>query len=269
MFGFGADGLNLGPLVVNWGNLSLMLGVLTWFWLARFASGQAVALVTLATARLWATLPGWTVSRPLLDNLWDVLDVRRGAWAWGPGLLAGLLYTLALSWRATRRGQQPPLAAAFRAAVPALLAGGLPLLLRPSSDVIQLPAATFQPLSATSAQALPASAVVNLWASWCGPCRSEMPLLLSEGQHDPHLILLNVGEDRATVERFLDGLSGTAGGGAKVWLGGEAVTGPLRVTGFPTTLVLNSSGQIVARHLGPLTRADLLKLQYLAQKDMP
>lgn len=257
MLVLGSDGVNLGPLLLGWGNLSLMLGLLTWFSLARFREAQAVALVVLLAARLGATLAGWTSSRPLLDNLWDVLDVRRGGWAWGLGLLAGLLYVLALV--ALRWQMLPLVPQVVRAAGPALLAGALPLLLKPAPSTTTLPEITLTKLDGTAAT-LPRPAVVNLWASWCGACRSELPLLLREAERDPNLILLNVDENAATVSGFLGGAP------ANVWLGGEQLTGPLRVAGFPTTFVLDAAGQITSRHLGPLARADLLRLQKYAHE---
>ncbi len=186
-----------------------------------------------------------------------MLDVRRGGWAWGPGLLAGLLCQLWLAWKGRVR-----LPAALRAAAPAVVVSLLPLLLRPAPAPVQLPPLSFRQLDG-EAVTLPRPGLINLWASWCGPCRSEMPLLLREAAHDPRLVLLNVGEDAGTVRRFLGAAP------AQVWLGGETLTGPARVTGFPTTLVMSASGQVIARHLGPLTRADLLKLHSQLVKELP
>ncbi|WP_135229188.1 TlpA family protein disulfide reductase [Deinococcus fonticola] len=277
MIGFGPDGMNLGPAVLNWQNLSLLLGLFTWLGLAKFPQAQTTALITLAVARLWAVLPGLTASRPFLDNVWDILDLRRGNWAWLPGLSAGLLYLLMQTWRDMKRVEtlaDTPrvigiprkeivrtslLPAALRAAVPALAMGVAPLLLKPAATDATFPDVRFTRLDGRPAE-LPRPAVVNLWATWCGPCRSELPLLIAEARNDSHLILLNVGEPPETVRKFLNGRSDG------VWLGGEHVTSALHVTGFPTTLVINSKGQVTARHLGPLTRAQLLTLQRQAKE---
>lgn len=239
---------------MNWANLSLVLGVTVWLGFARFPAAQNVLLVTLTAARVAAVLPGLTLSRPLLENLLDLVDLRRGDWAWIPGLIAGALFLLLQA--------RPHLRAAVPAALGALLAGSLPLLLKPAPQVGVFPAAEFASLTGQVAP-LPRPAVINFWATWCGPCRSEMPMLLAEAQQDPHLILLNVGESAPTVGNFVKGDA------PQVRLGGEKVTGPLRVGGFPTTLAVNASGQIVARHLGPLTRAQLLKLRQQAFSDQP
>lgn len=246
MLNFGPDGLSLGPAVLNWQNLSLVLGILAWLGLARFAAAQNALLITLTVARVVAVWPGLALSRPLLENLLDLVDLRRGGWAWIPGLIAGAVFIVLRA--------RPDWQKALPAALGTLLAGSLPLLLKPAPQVTVFPAAEFTLLGGQTTP-LPRPAVINFWATWCGPCRSEMPMLLAEAQNDPHLILLNVGESAPTVGDFVKDNT------VQVRLGGEKVTGPLRVSGFPTTLAINASGEIVARHLGPLTRAGLLELR--------
>src|SRR3546814_14561413 len=48
--------------------------------------------------------------------------------------------------------------------------------------------------------------VLNLWATWCPPCRREMPVLEQAQGRYPGVVfvLVNQGEDRGTIHRYLD-----------------------------------------------------------------
>ena len=48
----GLDGVGLGPLNLSWQSLSLLLGLVTWFALARFAHAERALFITLLVARL-------------------------------------------------------------------------------------------------------------------------------------------------------------------------------------------------------------------------
>ncbi len=95
-------------------------------------------------------------------------------------------------------------------------------------------------------------AVINFWATWCGPCRAEMPELVKLHQEHPELVVLtvNVQEDQETVTRFADAFAMTM----PVPLDEEGtVQRAYGVLGLPTTVFVNADGTIAARVDGILT----------------
>ena len=94
--------------------------------------------------------------------------------------------------------------------------------------------------------------LVNVWASWCAPCRQEHPLLVELGKDDQvQIIGLNYKDKNANALRFLGQLGNPYdavgvdpnGRGAIEW----------GVYGVPETFVVNGEGIIVHKHVGPLT----------------
>jgi len=93
--------------------------------------------------------------------------------------------------------------------------------------------------------------LVNFWATWCAPCRYEMPFLqqIYEDWPGDELLLLtiNVGESSSDVSQFMqsEGFSFT------VLLDGEvAVAQRYNVQGIPTTLFIDKEGIIQNIHVG-------------------
>ena len=99
--------------------------------------------------------------------------------------------------------------------------------------------------------------VVNLWATWCPPCRREMPVLADAQQREADIVFVfvNQGEGPGEIIRFLDATGLTlhnvlldTGGQFGQQVGSQAL---------PTTLFYNAQGQQVASHLGELSAASL------------
>jgi cytochrome c biogenesis protein CcmG/thiol:disulfide interchange protein DsbE len=100
--------------------------------------------------------------------------------------------------------------------------------------------------------------LLNLWASWCVPCRTEAPLLEEYYQRyrDQVLVLgVNVQDtNKAAALEFIAeyGLTfpSTFDERGRVWVdyGGY---------GVPETFVIDAQGKVLARHAGPVTAADL------------
>lgn len=187
----------------------------------------------------------------------SVLDVRDGGW-WSPaGWAVGGAWLLRCAWRRPALRQ----ALARAALVLALLA--LALLAREGlKQAARMPAT---PLVALT-DALPVTlhqaaagrpAVVNLWATWCAPCRAEMPMLAAAQQAEAEVafVFVNQGEAAQTVQRFL---AREALPLQQVLLDPASALGPaVGSRGLPTTLFYDAQGQLVDAHFGLLNAAAL------------
>lgn len=99
--------------------------------------------------------------------------------------------------------------------------------------------------------------VINLWATWCTPCRREMPLLAAAQMRETgvRFVFANQGEGGATAQRYFD----TAGLNlANVLLDpGAGIAREVGSRGLPTTLFYDAAGRLVDTHLGEIS-ADAL-----------
>ncbi len=98
--------------------------------------------------------------------------------------------------------------------------------------------------------------VLNVFASWCAPCRAELPVLgqLAE-QGGVHIVGLDY---RDTPELGLGFLKRHGNPYAQTWRDPEG-KGSLAwgVTGVPETFVIDRRGIVRLRHTGPVTAEDL------------
>lgn len=100
-------------------------------------------------------------------------------------------------------------------------------------------------------------AVVNLWATWCAPCRREIPDFEAVHQarrDEVRFVGVNIGEDSDRAAEFLAEVGATY----DQFLDSEGyVVTELRTTTMPVTILLDVDGGISRRHLGPLDRDGL------------
>jgi cytochrome c biogenesis protein CcmG, thiol:disulfide interchange protein DsbE len=256
--------LTLGPLVLSLDRAYAALGFIVLIvaaevWarrgrpeVANWAWGAALA--AFAGARLGFVL---TNLQDYAAAPWTALAVWQGGFAPWWGVAAGAATSV---WSARRHP-------AVRRAAPALgvaavLAWWLPTgLLSPApGDLgIVMPSLTLPALDGTAVELAAAGqpTVVNVWATWCPPCRREMPLLIAAARETPdvRVLLVNQRETSETVRAFLVA-QGLPEDGVLLDRTG-AVGNLLDVAGLPTTFAFDAHGQLAAVHVGEISAAAL------------
>ena len=94
--------------------------------------------------------------------------------------------------------------------------------------------------------------VVNVWASWCGPCREEHPLLVDLAR-DPSIrvVGINYKDNPENARRFLGALGNPFAAVGVDPSGRTAID--WGVYGVPETFVIGPDGTIRHKHIGPLS----------------
>jgi len=101
--------------------------------------------------------------------------------------------------------------------------------------------------------------LVNFWATWCLPCRAEMPLLqaMANRHADAGLVVLGLSVDRAgpeVVSTFLRERDITY---PVAIVGRDVETAFGGMQGYPTSILLDRTGSVRYKVLGPLAMASL------------
>ncbi len=99
--------------------------------------------------------------------------------------------------------------------------------------------------------------VLNFWASWCVPCRREMPTFqaISQEQGDRVAFVgINHQDGRSPALRLLDETGVTYPAGHDP---GGKVAVAYGLIGMPTTVFISPTGQVVATQVGEMSRSQL------------
>lgn len=97
--------------------------------------------------------------------------------------------------------------------------------------------------------------LLNVWATWCGPCLMEMPSLIALSQRpelkeaNVAIVLVSTDGDLDPVRRFL---SKTDIGAAEVLIAAEMPPPEFSTAGIPATFLIDPAGTIVRSEVGAM-----------------
>lgn len=255
----------IGPLtfsaVLLLGLLAAVLGAVAGAWAGRAGKVDVEPLL------FRAAVVGFVVARigfvvqfhdNYLASPLSVFDIRDGGWMPLAGFAAAAIVLLALAVRSPVL--RKPLAAAVGVAALVGVMGAAALASLPADGGARLPQLALEDLQGRQ---VPLSTfhgkptVVNLWATWCPPCRRELPALRdAQAQRtDVNFVFLDQSESPEKVRRFLAAQQLPL---ANVLLDLHGQAGEqLGTRALPTTFFFDAQGHLTDVRVGELSPATL------------
>lgn len=257
--------ITIGPLALSVERAFGVLGIVA------FVAGSGLA------SKRWPELKGWdgwaTLSGLLLGRLWyvganasvfvadplSVLFFWQGGFS-AVGALVGVVgYTL-WYFRSRLRQGVPALGVVLVAFLVWGLPTGVAQLMENQGDPITLPSMTLSSLDGgevdvANYQGIPT--VINFWATWCPPCRREMPMMAAVARRadDVRFLFVNQGESAGAVESYLSAENFQI---PNLLLDQQQRLGAFfGIRGLPTTLFFDAQGVLAEYHFGELSEAAL------------
>lgn len=258
--------IRLGPLVLPTELALLIAAGVVGLLAARLLNRDRDRAAHLSTVLWRALIIGLLVAR--LSFVWryrdhylpdpiKMLDLRDGGWIGLAGLAAAWAYAAIAVLR--RHAPRVALLGALALASAAWLGGGRWLAPTPQAqpELAALAVNNMDGAPATMSAFHGKPTVINLWASWCPPCRREMPAFAAAQAANPdvNFVFLNQAEAAQDVAQFLD-KHAPALRNVLIDPAGEA-SRKFSNRGLPATLFLDAEGRLVDLRVGELSTASL------------
>lgn len=260
------NAISIGPLIFSNERLHAVIALAVFLlvlelvarrWPARAAAAHRWSLIVAASWIIAARAGFVFANREVFAaEPFSALALWQGGFAPAAGFAGLSIVALAALWR--RPEVLRPLLIAVVTASGALAAAGWVLPVEAEGELpgITLPDLIGNPVTLADAAGRPV--VLNLWASWCPPCRREMPMMmaLAEAQEDVVLRFANQGEPPATVQGHLDGQH--LDDDRVILDRDRRLMEEFDLLGLPSTLFFDADGALVSVHTGEISRAELI-----------
>ena len=107
--------------------------------------------------------------------------------------------------------------------------------------------------------------IINIWASWCLPCRSEHPILMDLSKNpNLNLVGLNYKDQSDTAKKFIYELGNPF---SNILVDNNGIISiELGAYGIPETFIINSNTEIVKKYIGPLTNESFKEIEKIVNQ---
>lgn len=225
-----------------------------------------IFVIAMIAARISFVIQYW---QEFQGSVWAMIDIRDGGFDGLTAIIIGFMALIGFAWKRAK-GRQAMFKGVMAGVLLWVLTTASLWAIKDTSQ--QLPHIMVKRLEGAAVNLSDVEdgkpRVINLWATWCPPCRREMPVLEEAQQTMDGIgfVFVNQGEHSAIIEQYLqqetlllDNVLADMTGSLGYQVGSRAL---------PTTLFVNAQGQLVDAHLGELSKASLkAKLEKLIDKE--
>ena len=104
--------------------------------------------------------------------------------------------------------------------------------------------------------------LLNVWATWCGPCLKEIPDLkeIHQQYRDKDVVVLGVLLDSDSPEAAKPIVLDQLQIDYPTWYGDDAFAKQFQIQAFPTTVIIDKNGKVVSRNVGLQNKERFLNL---------